>query len=153
MKADEKGLLDFARHMNLPIHFYRPEELKIITDEYQLEKSSFVEKTIGVGNVCQSAALMESAKGRTILPKTKYVGVTVAGSHGVIYVIGIGPGHKEELTPRAVDALEQSDIIVGYNTYIALIKDLIGDKEVVGNGMRQEVDNLPEGCRSGRRRQ
>lgn len=44
------------------------------------------------------------------------------------------------MTPRAVDALEQSDIIVGYNTYIALIKDLIGDKEVVGNGMRQEVD-------------
>lgn len=44
LKADEKGLLDFARHMNLPIHFYRPEELKIITDEYQLEKSSFVEK-------------------------------------------------------------------------------------------------------------
>lgn len=44
------------------------------------------------------------------------------------------------MTPRAVDALEQSDIIVGYNTYIALIKDLIGDKEVVGNGMRKEVD-------------
>lgn len=44
------------------------------------------------------------------------------------------------MTPRAVDALEQSDIIVGYNTYIALIKDLIGDKEVVSNGMRQEVD-------------
>lgn len=83
LKADEKGLLDFARHMNLPIHFYRPEELKIITDEYQLEKSSFVEKTIGVGNVCQSAALMESAKGRTILPKTKYVGVTVAAAMGL----------------------------------------------------------------------
>ena len=72
--------------------------------------------------------------------ENKVCGGNSGSSHGVIYVIGIGPGHKEELTPRAVDALEQSDIIVGYNTYIALIKDLIGDKEVVGNGMRQEVD-------------
>lgn len=44
------------------------------------------------------------------------------------------------MTPKAVHALEDSNIIVGYNTYIALVKNLIGDKEVVGNGMRQEVD-------------
>lgn len=44
------------------------------------------------------------------------------------------------MTPQAVSALNDSNIIVGYNTYIALIKDLIKDKEVVGNGMRQEVD-------------
>ena len=44
------------------------------------------------------------------------------------------------MTPKAIKALEDSDIIVGYNTYIALVRDLIGDKEVVGNGMRQEVD-------------
>lgn len=44
------------------------------------------------------------------------------------------------MTPKAVKALNDSDIIVGYNTYIALVRNLIGDKEVVGNGMRQEVD-------------
>ena len=59
---------------------------------------------------------------------------------GTIRVIGIGPGHEEEMTPKAIKAMEASDIIVGYNTYIALMKDLIKDKEVVGNGMRQEVD-------------
>ena len=80
------------------------------------------------------------SKGPNNSSENKVCGGNSGSSHGVIYVIGIGPGHKEELTPRAVDALEQSDIIVGYNTYIALIKDLIGDKEVVGNGMRQEVD-------------
>lgn len=61
-------------------------------------------------------------------------------SHGIIRVIGIGPGEELQMTPQAVNALNDSDIIVGYNTYIALIKDLINDKEVVGNGMRQEVD-------------
>ena len=44
------------------------------------------------------------------------------GGHcsGIIRVIGIGPGHQEEMTPKAIKALEDSDIIVGYNTYIAL---------------------------------
>ncbi len=44
------------------------------------------------------------------------------------------------MTPKAVEALKDSDIIVGYNTYISLVKDLIEGKEVVGNGMRQEID-------------
>ena len=44
------------------------------------------------------------------------------------------------MTEKAINAIQKSDIIVGYNTYIALIKDRIADKEIVGNGMRQEVD-------------
>ena len=59
---------------------------------------------------------------------------------GIVRVIGIGPGHEEEMTPKAVAAIEDSEIIVGYNTYIALVRGLISGKEVVGNGMRQEVD-------------
>lgn len=44
------------------------------------------------------------------------------------------------MTHKAVKAMDESNIIVGYNTYIALVRDMIGDKQVVGNGMRQEVD-------------
>ncbi|WP_297020272.1 precorrin-3B C(17)-methyltransferase [uncultured Dialister sp.] len=44
------------------------------------------------------------------------------------------------MTPRAINGMNDSDIIVGYNTYIALVRDMIQGKEVVGNGMRQEVD-------------
>lgn len=83
LKADEKGLLDFAFHKNLPIHFYKAEELKRITEDYHLDISQFVEKTIGVGNVCQSAALMESKKGKTVLPKTKFASATVAIAKGL----------------------------------------------------------------------
>lgn len=83
LKADEKGLLDFALHENLPIHFYKAEELKKITEDYHLDISKFVEKTIGVGNVCQSAALMESKKGKTVLPKTKFASATVAIARGL----------------------------------------------------------------------
>ena len=61
-----------------------------------------------------------------------------------LYVVGIGPGNRESMTFSAVDALKDSNIIVGYNTYIDLIKDLIEGKEVVSNGMRKEVDRCKE---------
>lgn len=58
----------------------------------------------------------------------------------MLYVIGIGPGNKEEMTGHAMKAIQDSDIIVGYKTYMDLVKELIGDKEVVVNGMRGEVE-------------
>ena len=61
-----------------------------------------------------------------------------------LYVVGIGPGNRENMTFSAVDALKDSNIIIGYNTYIDLIKDLIEGKEVVSNGMRKEVDRCKE---------
>lgn len=60
----------------------------------------------------------------------------------MIYVVGIGPGNKETMTYEAMHAIEKSDTIVGYKTYIDLIKDLIKDKEVISNGMKQEIDRV-----------
>lgn len=60
----------------------------------------------------------------------------------MIYVIGIGPGKQELMTYEAVHAIERSEVIVGYKTYIDLVKDLIKDKEVVCNGMKQEIDRV-----------
>ncbi len=62
----------------------------------------------------------------------------------MIYVIGIGPGSKDLMTYQAIKAIEDSEVIVGYKTYINLISDLIKDKEVVQNGMRQEIDRCKE---------
>lgn len=60
----------------------------------------------------------------------------------MIYVIGIGPGKQELMTYEAIKAIESSEVIVGYKTYIDLIKDLIKDKEVVCNGMKQEIERV-----------
>ncbi len=60
----------------------------------------------------------------------------------MIYAIGIGPGSREAMTPEALHAIEKSEVIVGYKTYIDLIRDLIKDKEVVSNGMKQEIDRV-----------
>jgi len=56
-----------------------------------------------------------------------------------IYVIGIGPGEYRKMTIEAVDFLEQSDVIVGYKTYISLIRSHFPKKEFLETSMRGEV--------------
>lgn len=60
----------------------------------------------------------------------------------MIYVIGIGPGGYGAMTYDAVTAIEKSEFIVGYKTYIDLIMDFIKDKKIVSNGMKQEIDRV-----------
>jgi precorrin-3B C(17)-methyltransferase len=60
-----------------------------------------------------------------------------------ITVIGIGPGHEGDMTSRAIEALRNADIVVGYNYYIPFISHLLKeDAEVVKNGMKQEQKRI-----------
>ncbi len=56
-----------------------------------------------------------------------------------IYVVGIGPGNEEYMTPQAKNAILESDVIVGYTLYTELIHDLIGDKKILHTPMKKEV--------------
>ena len=57
---------------------------------------------------------------------------------GKLYVIGIGPGGLEHMTLRAKEAIEETNIVVGYNKYIDMIKPIVEDKELFSTGMRGE---------------
>lgn len=57
-----------------------------------------------------------------------------------LYVVGLGPGEDSQITNKALTALENSDLIVGYGVYIDLIKHLISNKEVLTTPMKKEVD-------------
>lgn len=57
---------------------------------------------------------------------------------GKLYVIGIGPGGLEHMTLRAKEAIDECNIVVGYNKYIDMIKPLVEDKELFSTGMRGE---------------
>jgi precorrin-3B C17-methyltransferase len=57
-----------------------------------------------------------------------------------IYIVGTGPGSLEHITPRAVWAIEESDVIVGYGTYLNLIRELLAGKEVISTGMSKVVE-------------
>ena len=57
-----------------------------------------------------------------------------------IYVVGIGPGEYEQMTIKAVKALEKCDLIVGYTVYVDLVKENFSDKEFMTTPMRKEVE-------------
>jgi precorrin-3B C17-methyltransferase len=57
-----------------------------------------------------------------------------------IYVVGLGPGDERQITPRAMDALESSNVIAGYEGYISLIRERFADKRFIATGMTKETD-------------
>ena len=58
---------------------------------------------------------------------------------GKIYIVGIGPGAKKQMTLRAQEALRQCSVIVGYTVYIDLVKEDYPGKKYISTPMRQEV--------------
>ena len=59
---------------------------------------------------------------------------------GKLYIVGVGPGHHDHMTFRAKQVIEESNTIVGYETYVNLVEDLIAGKEVHRYAMTQEVE-------------
>ena len=57
-----------------------------------------------------------------------------------IYVVGIGPGNEIFMTEQAKIAIKESDVIVGYDLYVELVKNLVGGKIVESTPMKKEVD-------------
>jgi cobalt-precorrin 5A hydrolase len=78
VKEDEIGLLAAAEQLDVPIEFFTNEQLARCIEQYKLSLSDFVNETIGVGNVCEPAAILTGQSSSLLLPKTKYPKVTVA---------------------------------------------------------------------------
>lgn len=56
----------------------------------------------------------------------------------MIRVVGIGPS-RDDMTIRALNAIDEADVIIGYKGYIKHIDDLVKGKEVISKGMGQEL--------------
>lgn len=78
VKSDEAGILELAEELGIGTRFFDNETLSKTINRYHLPESAFVKKQIGVGNICEAAALSAVTEGKTALPKTKYTKVTVA---------------------------------------------------------------------------
>ncbi len=57
-----------------------------------------------------------------------------------LYVVGIGPGEAEQITPAAMRALQESDVIAGYTVYVDLVRKQLEGKTFLTTPMKQEVD-------------
>ena len=64
-----------------------------------------------------------------------------------LYVVGLGPGNLKNMTYEAREAIESADTVVGYQTYLDLIKPLLTGKDVVSSGMTREVERCREALR------
>ncbi|MCX7793805.1 MAG: precorrin-3B C(17)-methyltransferase [Thermodesulfovibrionales bacterium] len=155
-KTEEPGLTEFARKYNFKIIPYTADELNsIIKGEHsKFPLSDSVFKATGAMAVAEPAALLASGSDGLSVRKQKIGNVTIAIAekkfHKVIedenkyskkiYIIGTGPGDAGYIIPKAIEALRVSDVIIGYTTYIELIKDLVKDKEIISTGMTKEIE-------------
>lgn len=58
----------------------------------------------------------------------------------MIYVVGLGPGSPGQMTADALAALQKSDVIAGYNTYIDLVREQFPEKRFLSTPMRKETE-------------
>ena len=58
----------------------------------------------------------------------------------MIHVVGLGPGEARQTTPWAEAVLERCDVLVGYDGYVALVRDRFPDKRILSTPMRREVE-------------
>jgi precorrin-3B C17-methyltransferase len=65
-------------------------------------------------------------------------------SRGRIQIIGIGPGSIEDMTVRAVNAIANSEYIVGVASYIEQVSSLLSHQKVVQSGMGGEVQRVKQ---------
>ena len=52
-----------------------------------------------------------------------------------VYLVGIGPGPRENITPEALAALKKARVVIGHRECIDLIKALIKNKEVIADNL------------------
>jgi cobalt-precorrin 5A hydrolase/precorrin-3B C17-methyltransferase len=151
LKKDEAGLLEFARKHRLPIEYFDKETLCRV--KFPSSPSPAVLRHVGTPAVCESAALLSSGSNSLIIPKVscnRTVTIAVARfafngereKRGKLFLVGIGPGNPEHMTFKAREAINHSEVVVGYKTYIKLIEPYLWQKEVITTGMGAEVERV-----------
>ena len=61
-----------------------------------------------------------------------------------LYIVGTGPGAVCHLTESAKNAIEDANVIIGYNSYVELVRPLLDGKKVISTTMMQEVQRCRE---------
>jgi cobalt-precorrin 5A hydrolase len=83
IKRDSQPMLEAVEKLGAPLEFLSVEALRLVTNEDLSPDSAMVQEKIGVGGVCERAALLVAGNNaKLILKKTKLNGVTVAVAQG-----------------------------------------------------------------------
>ncbi|MHA6763489.1 precorrin-3B C(17)-methyltransferase [Streptacidiphilus sp. PAMC 29251] len=129
-KAEEPGLLAAALALGVELVAYPAEQLAAITVP---NPSPAPMAAVGTASVAEAAAL--AGGGELLVPKRKSapegraamatVAIVRRAPRGRLAVVGLGPGARDLLTPRASEELRRASIIVGLDQYVDQIRDLL----------------------------
>ncbi|MFD4757344.1 precorrin-3B C(17)-methyltransferase [Streptomyces sp. NPDC058439] len=129
-KADEPGIVAAAARFGVPLRTYAAEELARIEVP---NPSGAPLAAVGTPSVAEAAAL--AAGGELLVPKRKSnpagraamatCAVVRRSPRGRLAVVGLGPGARDLLTPRAREELRRASVLVGLDQYVDQIRDLL----------------------------
>lgn len=130
-KADEPGIVGAAEHLGVPVVTYTAEELATVEVP---NPSDAPLAAVGTPSVAEAAALVLG--GELLVPKRKSAradglpamatcAVVRRTRRGRLAVVGLGPGARDLLTPRAREELRSASVLVGLDQYVNQIRDLL----------------------------
>ncbi|MBA2396188.1 MAG: precorrin-3B C(17)-methyltransferase [Ktedonobacteraceae bacterium] len=59
---------------------------------------------------------------------------------GYLAIVGLGPGQRNLMAPRAIQVIQEAELVIGYRVYLEQIHDLLGGKEVHTSELTHEVE-------------
>ncbi|GLW50432.1 precorrin-3B C(17)-methyltransferase [Streptomyces sp. NBRC 14336] len=123
-KAEEPGIVAAAERLGVPLVTYPAEELARIDVPNPSEHPL---TAVGTPSVAEASALYGG--GELLVPKRKSAMATCAvvrrPARGRLAVVGLGPGARDLLTPRAKAELRRASVLVGLDQYVDQIRDLL----------------------------
>ncbi|MFF4059595.1 precorrin-3B C(17)-methyltransferase [Streptomyces sp. NPDC001668] len=127
-KAEEPGIVAAAGRLGVPLVAHSAEELAAV----QVPNPSDAPlAAVGTPSVAEAAALIGG--GELLVPKRKSAArpamatcaVVRRPARGRLAVVGLGPGARDLLTPRAKAELQRASVLVGLDQYVDQIRDLL----------------------------
>ncbi|CAM5582022.1 precorrin-3B C(17)-methyltransferase [Streptomyces chartreusis] len=130
-KADEPGILEAAERLGVPLVTHSADELAVMEVP---NPSDAPLAAVGTPSVAEAAALVGG--GELLVPKRKSertdgrpamatCAVVRRPGRGRLSVVGLGPGARDLLTPRAKAELRRASVLVGLDQYVDQIRDLL----------------------------
>ncbi|RZS89840.1 cobalt-precorrin 5A hydrolase/precorrin-3B C17-methyltransferase [Motilibacter rhizosphaerae] len=127
LKADEEGILEAARSRGWAVEVH---PAAVLAEVEVPNPSAVVAAEVGTASVAEAAALVTAGSGAELLVhKQKSPMATVAVARrrprGRLAVVGLGPGARDLLTPRAAEELARASVVVGLDQYLDQVRDLL----------------------------
>jgi cobalt-precorrin 5A hydrolase/precorrin-3B C17-methyltransferase len=144
-KADEPGLQSAAAERGWPVCTFPASRLAAVPVP---NPSEVVRRAVGTPSVAEAAALLEPGS-TLIAAKRASAHATVAVARvrprGRLTVVGIGPGARDLLTPRAVAELRRAAVVAGLDSYLEQVADLLRPgTRVLASGLGAEQERAAE---------